>query len=465
MSYAATVLVVDDETDFTNTLADVLTRQNYEVHKAFSGQEALHAVAAYQFDLVILDLFMPKLHGIEILKRIKQIHSNLPVIVLTADHKPEPVAEAMQLGTYDYLNKPVDWARLHIAVKNALTTRDLQEEVEELRHQLRDRYGFDSIVGVSQQMQRVFKSLERVLDSTVPVSLRGEPGTGKELLARTIHFSGPRCNQPFVCVNCAAIPEKLVEAELFGQEKGASGPLVGVGRIGKFEQANGGTVFLDEVGELLPSTQVRILRVLQEYCIERLGGQQPIPVDVRVISATNKNLEEETEAGRLREDLYYRLCVYAIFVPPLRQRKEDIPALAEHFVQAFSRRHARPMSQISIQAIHCLLDYHWPGNVSELQNVIERGLVNADGGSLMPEHLPTIVAAAGEHSRSGQRADLQTVVSKSQQIIPLREIEKALLRQALKITNYNMSSAASELGIGRTTLYRKLQKYQIPLPR
>lgn len=467
MSHAA-ILVVDDETDFTNTLAEVLARQDCEVHKAFSGQQALQALDAYQFDLVILDLLMPLIQGLEILKKIKHIDRSLPIIVLTADHKPESVAEAMQLGAYDYLHKPVDWTRLHVAVKNALTTRDLQEEVAELRDQLRDRYGFASVVGGSDSMQRVFRALERIIDSSVPVSLRGEAGTGKELLARTIHFNGPRRHQPFVAVHCAAIPEKLLQAELFGQEKGAPWPVIGAGRVGKFEQARGGTIFLDEVGELSPSVQVKILRVLKERSVERLaqGGQEPMPVDVRVISASTKNLEEEMEAGRLREDLYYRLCVYAIFVPALRERKDDIPALAEHFLQAFSRQHSRPLQQISSQTMDCLLRYHWPGNVSELANVIERSLLNADGGLLLPEHLsPTIAASADEVGCADGGPDLKAALSRSRQIIPLREIEKALLRQALKITNYNMSSAANELGIGRTTLYRKLQKYQIPLPR
>lgn len=470
MSNAATILIVDDDTDFTNTLAEVLTRQNYVVQKACSSHEALQALAEQQYDLVILDLLIPPLGdlgglgGLETLQRIKRHDKGQPVIVLTADHHLEGVVEAMRLGAYDYLSKPLDCQRLQIVVKNALMTRDLQAQVTELRQQLRDRYGFDSVIGLSGKMQEVFKSLARVLDSSVTVSLRGEAGTGKELLARTIHFNGPRRHQPFVVMNCAGMPERLLEAELFGYEKGAFNGAISQ-RLGKFEQANGGTIFLDEVGELSPTTQIKILHVLQDRRLERIGGQQAIEVEVRVIAASNKNLEEEMEAGRLRADFYYRLSVYAILIPPLRERKEDIPALAGHFLEKFNRQQPRPVQQISTQAMECLMRYHWPGNVRELENVIEHSMLNVGGGVLLPEHLPPALTSYKPPESLQGTMDLKMAVAKSRQIFPLREIEKALLRQALKITNYNMSSAASELGIGRTTLYRKLQKYQIPLPR
>jgi len=421
-----------------------------------------------RYDLVILDLLMPLMSGLETLKRIRKIDPSLPVIIVTADTKVNSAVEAMKLGAYDFLTKPVDWNRLHVTVKNALLTRGLTEEVIRLKAQVQEYYGFENIIGCSSRMKEVFRQVERILDSDVTVSIRGESGTGKELLARAIHLNGPRRNKPFVAVNCAAIPETLLESELFGHEKGSFTGAV-ARRAGKFEQANGGTLFLDEIGEMSASTQVKILRVLQEQRFERVGGNESTEVDVRIISATNKNLEEEMQRGRFREDLYYRISVYPIFLPPLRERRTDIPLLVEFFIEKFNKRTKRKIKGISSRAMDYLINYHWPGNVRELENVLERSMLNATGSVLLPEHLPITVVSYqedGYHDDSPAAGmDLKKAVALSKRIIPLKEVEKEILKQALKITDYNLSHAALQLGIGRTTLYRKLQRYRIRVER
>ena len=460
------ILVVDDEEEFTQLVADVLTKAGYAVDRAFSGPEALQLLHLQSIDLVLLDMLMPYMHGLETLKRIKELHPSLPIIVLTADSEVNDAVEAMKLGAYDYLTKPVDWERLKIVIRNALLTGSLKAEISRLRTELKETFGFENVIGISPRMREVFESVERILDSDVTVSLRGESGTGKELLARAIHFNGPRKDKPFVAVNCAAIPETLLESELFGHEKGAFTGAIST-RPGKFEQAEGGTIFLDEIGEMSPATQVKILRILQERRFERVGGTKSIEVDVRIITATNKNLEEEMKKGNFREDLYYRINVYPIVIPPLRERKEDIPVLASFFIRKFNETGPHhKVTGISSKSMEYLLNYHWPGNVRELENVIRRAILNARNGLIMPEHLPiTLTSQHSYPNRSNGGMDLRTAITMTRSIIPLEEIEKEVLTHALKLTNYNMSSTAQALGIGRTTLYRKIHKYRIPVPR
>ncbi|MFQ5822839.1 MAG: sigma-54-dependent transcriptional regulator [bacterium] len=465
MTKLISILAVDDETDFVQTLSEILQKHNYKVDTACSGYEALQMLSIEHYDLVLLDLYMPLISGIETLKRIKKIDPGLPIIILTGDSRVGKVVEAMKLGAYDYFPKPLEWEKLEISIKNALITKELRSEVNRLKGHLKDRYRFEQVVGHSGKMQEVFRSVERVVDSIVTVSIQGESGTGKELLARAIHFNGPRKNKPFVVVNCAAIPENLLESELFGHERGSFTGAVSR-RIGKFEQADEGTIFLDEIGEMAPSTQVKILRVLQERKFQRVGGTEMVEVDVRVISATNKNLEEETKKGNFRQDLYYRISVYPIFVPPLRKRKEDIPALLAYFLEKFNRLNRRKIKAISPRTLDYLMNYDWPGNVRELENILERSLINSTDGVLLPEHLPiTITSYKEDQISSDTFIDLKRAVALSKEITPLKELEKEVLKQALKLTNYNMSNAAAELGIGRTTLYRKLQKYRIQLNR
>lgn len=465
MTKPATILAVDDESDFVQTLREILQKHKFHVDTACSGYEALQMLSLGQYDLVILDLSMPLISGIETLKRIKKIDPGLPIIILTGDSRVNKVVEAMKLGAYDYFPKPLEWEKLQISIKNALTTKRLRSEVNRLKSQLKDRYGFEQLIGHSGKMQDVFRSLERVVDTNVTVSVRGESGTGKELLARAIHFNSARKNKPFVVVNCAAIPESLLESELFGHERGSFTGAVSR-RIGKFEQADGGTIFLDEIGDMPHSTQVKILRVLQERKFQRVGGTEMVEVDVRVISATNKNLEDEMKKGNFREDLYYRISVYPIYIPPLRKRKEDIPTLVAYFLEKFNNENRRKVKAVSPRTMDYLVNYDWPGNVRELENVLERSFLNSLDGVLLPEHLPiTITSYKEDLKNSDTFFDLKKAVALTREITPLRELEKEVLKQALKLTNYNMSNAAAELGIGRTTLYRKLQKYRIRFHR
>jgi DNA-binding NtrC family response regulator len=465
MTKVASILAVDDEADFVDSLSSILTKHEYSVDTSCSGYEALQMLSIRPYDLVLLDLTMPLISGIDTLKRIQRIDPGLPVIILTGDSRVGTVVDAMKLGAYDFFPKPLDWERLEIAIKIALITKELRGEVSRLKGQLKSKYSFKQIIGNSKSMQDVFRSLERVVEANVTVSIRGESGTGKELLARSIHFNGLRKQKPFVAVNCAAIPESLLESELFGHEKGAFTGAI-ARRAGKFEQADGGTLFLDEIGDMPHSTQVKILRVLQERQFQRVGGTETVEVDVRVISATNKNLEEEMKKGNFREDLYYRINVYPIFVPPLRKRREDIPALAAFFLGKYNKEYRRKVKAILPQTLDYLMNYEWPGNVRELENVLERSFLHASDGVLASEHLPITVTSFKEDLNSGDSfINLKKVVSLTRQITPLKDLEKEVLQQAIKLTNYNMSNAALELGIGRTTLYRKLEKYGITLRR
>ncbi len=465
MTKVASILAVDDEADFVDALSSILTKHEYSVDTSCSGYEALQMLSIRPYDLVLLDLTMPLISGIDTLKRIQRIDPGLPVIILTGDSRVGTVVDAMKLGAYDFFPKPLDWERLEIAIKNALITKELRGEVSRLQGQLKSKYSFKQIIGNSKSMQDVFRSLERVVEANVTVSIRGESGTGKELLARSIHFSGLRKQKPFVAVNCAAIPENLLESELFGHEKGAFTGAI-ARRAGKFEQADGGTLFLDEIGDMPHSTQVKILRVLQERRFQRVGGAETVEVDVRVISATNKNLEEEMKKGNFREDLYYRINVYPIFVPPLRKRREDIPALAAFFLEKYNKQYSRKVKAILPQTLDYLMNYEWPGNVRELENILERSFLHASDGVLAAEHLPiTITSFKEDLNSSDSFINLKKVVSLTRQITPLKDLEKEVLQQAIKLTNYNMSNAALELGIGRTTLYRKLEKYGITLRR
>ncbi|MCH7674623.1 sigma-54-dependent Fis family transcriptional regulator [candidate division KSB1 bacterium] len=465
MTKGASILAVDDEADFVDSLSSILTKHEYSVDTSCSGYEALQMLSIRPYDLVLLDLTMPLISGIDTLKRIQRIDPGLPVIILTGDSRVGTVVDAMKLGAYDFFPKPLDWERLEIAIKNALITKELRGEVSRLQGQLKSKYSFKQIIGNSKSMQDVFRSLERVVEANVTVSIRGESGTGKELLARSIHFNGLRKQKAFVAVNCAAIPESLLESELFGHEKGAFTGAI-ARRAGKFEQADGGTLFLDEIGDMPHSTQVKILRVLQERQFQRVGGTETVEVDVRVISATNKNLEEEMKKGNFREDLYYRINVYPIFVPPLRKRREDIPALAAFFLGKYNKEYRRKVKAILPQTLDYLMNYEWPGNVRELENVLERSFLHASDGVLAAEHLPITITSFKEDLNSGDSfINLKKVVSLTRQITPLKDLEKEVLQQAIKLTNYNMSNAALELGIGRTTLYRKLEKYGITLRR
>jgi len=461
MEIRPTILVIDDEEDFLENVSEILGRWGYEVDTAVTGYEGLQRISLYRYDLVLLDIIMPLINGLETLKRLKKIDRELPVIVLTGDGRIDTAVQAMKDGAYDYLTKPIDWDKLKVIVKNALTIRALTKEVSRLKSQLRTKYGYQNIIGHSAPMIEIYKALDRIIDSDVTVVIQGESGTGKELLARAIHFNGPRRDKPFIAVNCAAIPESLLESELFGHEKGSFTGAIAK-RIGKFEQAHKGTIFLDEIGEMSKATQSKILRVLQEKRFERVGGTQSVSVNVRVISATNKDLEEEVKNGNFREDLFYRISVYPITLPPLRERKDDIPELVAYFLEKFNKKLRRKVKSISDRALEYLINYHWPGNVRELENVMERSILNCTGNTLLPEHLPiTLVAYDNRSFGDSMRVDFHRAIALARDIPSWEEVEREICRLALKLSNANISVAASRLGIGRTTLYRKLKKYNL----
>ncbi len=451
----ATILIVDDDKNICKMIeASLRKEKRYETDSALSGESCLKTIKETPPDLVLLDIQMPGIDGIETLQKIREDNPHLPVIMMTAHGTIERAVTSMKLGAYDFLTKPFARERLIVTVNNALVNSSLRREVDELRSELRSKYTFDNIIGQSGVMQEVFRSVEKVINSNVTVLINGESGTGKELIARAIHYhSSARAGNPFVAVNCSALPESLLESELFGHEKGAFTGALGR-RVGKFEQANGGTIFLDEIGLMTPATQSKLLRVLQEREFERVGGNELVKVDVRVISATNKDLEEEMKRGDFREDLYYRIAVFPIKLPPLRERKEDIPLLAAHFLQKFSKQEGKPIEGISSDALDLMMAYNWPGNVRELENAMERAVVLAVTHEISAKDLPVAVRSLGEKRIYESDNTLASWIEK---------LEEEALRQALLECEGNISQTAKKLGIGRATIYRKAKKYGLPM--
>ncbi|NOY78242.1 MAG: sigma-54-dependent Fis family transcriptional regulator [Calditrichaeota bacterium] len=452
------VLIVDDDVNIRKMIEINLKKDKmYDIISAANGESCLKIMHETIPDLVLLDIQMPGIDGIETLRRIKQENPKIPVVMMSAHGTIETAVKSMQLGAFDFITKPFSGDRLRLTVKNAIENSSLKAEVDRLRQELQERYQFKNIIGESGPMQEVFKAIKKVTDSNVTVLLQGESGTGKELIARAIHFeSEKRRNKPFVAVNCSALPESLLESELFGHEKGSFTGASGR-RIGKFEQADGGTIFLDEIGEMSPSTQVKILRVLQEREFERVGGNELIHVNVRVISATNKNLEEAIKKGEFREDLYYRLSVFPIVIPPLRERKEDIPLLAQYFISKYAQREEKDVQELSSDALELLTAYHWPGNVRELENAIERAVILASSEQILPKDLPANIRAIGEKKMAEPgTGPLNNWIEK---------LEEEALRKALLESEGNVSLTARKLGIGRATIYRKAKKYGLPIVR
>lgn len=449
------ILAVDDDKSICTLVKSILNlEKSYEVNTVINGEACLKYIREQIPDLVLLDIQMPGIDGIETLKRVKEHDSRIPVVMMSAHGTIERAVRSMKLGAYDFITKPVDKDRLHVTVKNALMTSSLKREVDELKSELKQKYTFKNIIGQSGVMQEVFKSVEKIVDSNVTVLIQGESGTGKELIARAIHYhSKTRSNKPFVAVNCTALPESLLESELFGHEKGAFTGAVGR-RIGKFEQANSGTIFLDEVGLMSPTTQAKVLRVLQEREFERVGGAELIKVDVRVISATNRDLEEAMKKGEFREDLYYRISVFPIKLPPLRERKEDVPILAAHFLKKYNEQEKKEIEGISPEALELLMAYNWPGNVRELENAIERAVVLTTDKEIGHKELPVAVRSIGEKKLYETDNTLSSWIEK---------LEEEALRQALLENEGNISKTAKKLGIGRATIYRKAKKYGLPM--
>ncbi len=449
------ILVVDDELVIRESLSDWLAESGYEVKAVEDGYKAIEETRKGIWDVLFVDLKMKGPNGIEVLQDIKKINKDLPVVIITGYPTVDTAVRAMKEGAYDYIVKPFNPEEIDLIIRNIIAHQKLVKENLFLREELKKRYKFKDIIGKSRAMQDVLALVRTVAQSSTTVLIQGESGTGKELIARAIHSSSPRENKPFIAVSCAALPETLLESELFGHEKGAFTGAVAV-RKGKFELADKGTLFLDEVGDMSQKTQSHLLRVLEEREFTRIGGSKNIGVDVRVISATNKSLESLVEEGTFREDLYYRLNVVTIQVPPLRKRKEDIPLLVEHFAKKYSIENGKDIDFIDEDALNLLMKHNWPGNVRELENSIERAVVVAKRGYIGLEDLPP--------SLRGEKEELLSVPTITGAGTSLEEIEKRHIISVLKANDWNIKKSADILGINRTTLYNKMKKYKIAKP-
>jgi two-component system response regulator AtoC len=449
------ILVVDDDPGVRESFKLILD-DHYEVLDAADGPGALQILRRSPVDLVLLDIRMPEMDGMQVLAQIKGLDEQLEVVLVTAVKTVRTAVEAMKLGAFDYLTKPFDEDDLLNVVRRALERRSLEREVVFLRSELARQHDFDELVGQHPEMQKLYRLIGQVARNTATVLIVGESGTGKEIVARAIHRQGPRRDQPFVAVNPAAIPETLIESELFGHEKGA---FTGAHqrKLGKFEMAAGGTLFLDEIGTLKPDLQVKLLRVLQEREIERVGGTQVVRADVRILAATNSDLRRAVARGDFREDLYYRLNVVRIQVPPLRERRDDIPQLVQHFIRRYNHEFNKRIEGISPEALAVLHRYSWPGNVRELQNIVERSVALVDGGMIGPGDLPVDLFLP----------DLRDSVRQAE-MLPLREatdeFERQIVTRVLQRVRWNQSEAARVLGLHRNVLKSKLARWGLTGP-
>jgi len=446
------VLVVDDDRAHRTMLRTLVGGWGYEIFEADDGQAAVEAVERRPYDLILMDIRMIKVSGLEALERIRVLNPAIPVILMTAYSSVETAVAALKKGAYDYLTKPLDFEKLKLTLQRAADHRRLREENRELRKRLGDRFDPGRIIGRSPAMVRLLETVSQVAASEATVLITGESGTGKELIAGAVHHNSPRRDGPFVKINCAAITETLLESELFGHEKGA---FTGAERRkeGRIFQADGGTLFLDEVSEMSLPMQVKLLRVLQEREFSRVGGEEVIRVDVRVVAASNRNLLEAIEDGSFREDLYYRLNVVALELPALRDRREDIPLLCQHFLERFAQKNRKTIKGFTPGAMDGLTRYRWPGNVRELMNAVERAVVLCRADYLTAEDFPAI---AGEPQPDTEQPHPAAVPSEMQ---TLDNVERATILQTLEAVGGNKSEAARRLGITRKTLHSKLKKY------
>ena len=441
------ILVVDDEPDMRNLLKDILEDESYRVVLAHDGQEALKRLEGGEFFVVVSDLRMKGMDGLELLHQVVSKHPGCNLIMMTAFGTVETAVDAMKQGAFDYLTKPIKTDELLVTVDKAMREAMLRREVEQLRRQVHREYAFDQILGKSKPMREVFDLIRRVADSQTNILITGESGTGKELVAKAIHFNSRRKDAPFVPINCAAIPELLLESELFGHVRGAFTDAK-TDKRGLFEEAQGGTLFLDEISEMPMMLQAKLLRAVQEREIRRVGAPRSVPVDVRIIAATNVMLAEEVKAKRFREDLFYRLNVIEVRLPPLRERKEDIPLLVHGLLQKSAAANQKSIERVAESALARLIDYSWPGNVRELENVIERAATLAQEKKITLEDLPSAIREV-----QGEGQIIEDAVDR---LIPLEELEQAYIRRILEKMGGNKYQAAHVLGIDRKTLYRKL---------
>jgi DNA-binding NtrC family response regulator len=457
MTQMCQILLIDDEKDNCLALTTLLRQNGYRVSAVHSGEAALELLQDQVYDLIISDLFLPGISGIEILKRVKESSPRTCFILITGNASAETAVEAMKEGAFDYITKPFNFEKLKLQVAKALEKSRLIAENIYLRQQLHGRYRFDNIIGNSEPMQKVFSRMEKVAATDSTILVLGASGTGKELVAKAIHYNSHRRDKPFVAINCGAIPADLLESELFGHVRGAF-TSANTDKPGKFEVANGGTIFLDEIGNMPLQLQMKLLRVLQEYEFERVGSSSKIRLNVRLISATNVDLGAAVKKGEFREDLYYRLNVIPINLPPLNERRGDIPLLVRHFLEEICRTMNRPVMPISREALRAIESYSWPGNVREMENVIERTVALADGDTITLADLPSYVAEVDKNT-----PELNTLLPESGTDMPalIAEIEHQLILQALARARGVKARAAELLGINRTTLVEKIKRLKI----
>jgi DNA-binding NtrC family response regulator len=445
------ILIVEDNAAERVGLTELVRSWGFQAEDANDGEDALHKVTTFRPAIIVSDLVMPRMGGLELLKAVQDELSDLHVVILTAQGTVESAVEATQSGAYDYLTKPVDPRRLRITLEKIVERIRTLREVKKLRRQLHEQGTFGRMIGNTPGIRAVYRTIEQAAPTNASVLISGESGTGKELVAQTVHELSPRASHPYVAINCAAIPETLLESEIFGHEKGAfTGAMER--RVGCFELAHHGTLFLDEIAEMVPATQVKLLRVLQERTFRRLGGRQELQVDVRIIAATNHDPREAVQKGNLREDLFYRLNVFAIHLPPLRERREDIPLLVHAFVTEFAARNGKNVKGVDQVAMRILEQHTWPGNIRELRNAIERATILAESELIEPKHLPGLLVERGD-------AAVPTVTLTPG--VTVEEAERRLILATLEHTRNNKTRAAEMLGISLKTLHNKLNRLRI----
>jgi len=456
------ILVVDDQVSISQHIQAILENEGYIVSIAHSGDQALIKLSSQSFDILLADMKMPGMDGLELFKKARKFDQNISGIIMTAYGSISSAVESIKQGISDYLEKPFEPESLLLVVDKALRERQMLKEIRDLRKEVNQKYAFGNIIGKSHKMQAMYDLIKKVSTTDARVFITGETGVGKELVAKAIHFNSHRKNKPFVSINCGALAETLLETELFGHEKGAFTGAIRR-KLGKFEYARGGTMFLDEVGDISPGMQVKLLRVLQEKKVERVGGNQPIDVDVRLISATNRDIKEKITHGHFRIELFYRLNVVPIHIPPLRERIEDIPLLVKHFMRIFNKNMKKNIKHISVRAMDQLMKHHWPGNVRELENVLERAFVTTDGDTI-----DTMIFSTDTQDTSTvgslYSVDIDIPFSVARSVV-VNRFEKVYLFEALKRYNGNVSKAAKETGVNPRTLWRKINAYGLDYAR
>ncbi len=450
-----TILIVDDEPNYLIIMSELMAEEGFESLTANNGNEALQIARKADIDLILTDMQMPGMDGFALLSKVKSLKPELPVIMITAYGEVEKAVRAMQHGAFSYITKPFNNDELVATIRKALEHCSLAKENTRLKNEARSHYGFDQIIGKNKAMQNIYDLIERVAPTPTTVLISGESGTGKELVARALHYNSPRNPKPFLSLNCAALPESLLESELFGHERGAFTGAIAM-RKGKFEAADNGTIFLDEIGEMALPLQAKLLRVLQEKSIERVGGNKTIKVDVRIVAATNKQLDQEVKNGNFREDLFYRLNVVSIHIPPLRERSDDIPLLTDHFIKKHAILAGRPDLKISDNALSLLMQQQWPGNVRELENSIERAAILCNGNEITEIDINT------NNKTTAPPDSVPLTISPGEKLPDILDnIEKQMVNDALRDNDFVQTKAAKKLGITKSLLQYKMRKYKI----